>query len=197
MDEATLVEVLQGVALAIALAACAGIRAWLPLLLAGSLHRAGLLQLGPSFEFLGSNRALILFGVASLLEIVGDKIPAVDHGLDAISSVLRPLAGALLAASVLGRFADPLTAIALGIAVGAPTAIVPHADQVGPAGALHALHGRSRQPDREPARRLAGAGDVPARRPGPDRRRAGPAAASRSSRPRRFARRQRSAVRTA
>jgi hypothetical protein len=74
---------------------------------------------------------LILFGVASVLEIVGDKIPAVDHGLDAISSVLRPLAGALLAASVLGRFADPLTAIALGIAVGAPTAIVPHLTKSG------------------------------------------------------------------
>ena len=131
MDEATLVEVLQGIALAVALAACAGIRAWLPLLLAGGLHRAGLLQLGPSFDFLGSNRALILFGVASVIEIVGDKIPAVDHGLDAISTVLRPLAGALLAASVLGRFADPLTAIALGVAVGAPTAIVPHATKSG------------------------------------------------------------------
>ena len=131
MDEATLVEVLQGIALSVALAACAGIRAWLPLLLAGGLHRAGLLQLGPSFDFLGSNRALILFGVASVIEIVGDKIPAVDHGLDAISTVLRPLAGALLAASVLGRFADPLTAIALGVAVGAPTAIVPHATKSG------------------------------------------------------------------
>ena len=126
MDEATLVEVLQGIALAVALAACAGIRAWLPLLLAGGLHRAGLLQLGPSFDFLGGNRALILFGVASVIEIVGDKIPAVDHGLDAISTVLRPLAGALLAASVLGRFADPLTAVALGISLGAPTAIAPH-----------------------------------------------------------------------
>jgi len=131
MDEATLVEVLQGVALAIALAACAGIRAWLPLLLAGGLHRAGLLQLGAGFDFLGSNRALMLFGVASVIEIVGDKIPAVDHGLDAISTVLRPLAGALLAASVLGRFADPLTALALGVAVGAPTAIVPHATKSG------------------------------------------------------------------
>ncbi len=131
MDEATLIEVLQGIALAIALAACAGIRAWLPLLLAGGLHRAGLLQLGSSFDFLGGDRALILFGVASVIEIVGDKFPAVDHGLDAISSVLRPLAGALLAASVLGRFADPLTAIALGIAVGAPAAIVPHATKSG------------------------------------------------------------------
>jgi hypothetical protein len=131
MDEATLVEVLQATGLAIALAACAGVRAWLPLLLAGGLHRAGLLQLGASFDFLGSNRALAIFAVATVLEIVGDKIPAVDHGLDALSTVLRPLAGAMLAASVLGRFTDPLTALALGVAVGAPTAIVPHVAKSG------------------------------------------------------------------
>ena len=131
MDEATLVELLQATGLAIALAACAGIRAWLPLLLAGSMHRLGLLQLGSSFDFLGSNRALAIFGVATVLEIVGDKIPAVDHGLDAISTLLRPLAGAMLAASVLGRFTDPLTAVALGVAGGAPTAIVPHVAKSG------------------------------------------------------------------
>lgn len=131
MDEATLVEVLQAVGLAIALSACAGIRAWLPLLLAGGLQRLGWLELGASFDFLGSNRALILFAVATVLEIAGDKIPAVDHTLDAISTVLRPAAGAMLAASVMGRVTDPLTAAALGLAVGAPTAIVPHAAKTG------------------------------------------------------------------
>src|SRR5688572_31451589 len=46
------------------------------------------------------------------------KIPAVDHALDAISTVLRPAAGALLAASVMWQIQDPLTAAVLGIAVG-------------------------------------------------------------------------------
>ena len=36
-------------------------------------------------------------------------------------------AGSLLAASVLWQVSDPLTALALGVAVGAPTALVPHA----------------------------------------------------------------------
>jgi hypothetical protein len=58
---------------------------------------------------------------------VGDKIPAVDHALDVIGTPLRPAAGALLAASVLGTVSDPLTAIVLGTAVGAPSALVPHA----------------------------------------------------------------------
>lgn len=127
MEEARLVELLPSVGLAIALAACAGVRAWLPLLLAGGLARSGFLELGDSFSFLGSDKALVLFGLATVLEIVADKVPALDHALDAVSTVLRPAVGALLAASVIGRFADPLTALALGVAVGAPAALVPHA----------------------------------------------------------------------
>ncbi len=120
-------DVVSSVSLAIGLAACAGVRAWLPLLLAGGLARAGFLTLGPSFAFIGSNRALILFGVATLVEMIGDKVPAVDHALDMLSTVLRPAAGALLAASVMWEVRDPLTALALGVAVGAPAAMVPHA----------------------------------------------------------------------
>ena len=41
--------------------------------------------------------------------------------------MLRPAAGSLLAASVLWQVSDPLTALALGVAVGAPTSLVPHA----------------------------------------------------------------------
>jgi hypothetical protein len=127
MEWSALVEFLPALALGVALAACAGLRAFLPLLLAGLLARAGFLDLGPSFQFLASNRALVVFGVASLIEILGDKIPAVDHALDALGTPLRPAAGALLAASVLGRVSDPLVALALGTAVGAPAALVPHA----------------------------------------------------------------------
>jgi hypothetical protein len=117
--------------LALSLAACAGLRAWLPLFLAGALARFGLFELGRSYAFLGSNRALLLFGLASLVEIAADKIPAVDHALDLASTVIRPLAGALLAASVFGRVTDPVLSAALGVAVGAPAALVPHAAKAG------------------------------------------------------------------
>jgi hypothetical protein len=120
-------EVVPAIALAIGLAACAGLRAWLPLLLTGGLARSGVIEVGPSFAFIASDRALILFGVASVVEILADKIPAVDHALDALGTVLRPAAATVLAASVFGSFADPVTALALGAAVGAPTALVPHA----------------------------------------------------------------------
>lgn len=127
MDAASLVGTLPVVALAVALAACAGLRAWLPLLLAGAASRVGWLELGESFRFLGSDKALLLFGLASLLELVADKVPAVDHALDALATPLRPAVGALLAASVLGHVSDPLTALVLGTALGAPAALVPHA----------------------------------------------------------------------
>jgi hypothetical protein len=127
MDMAALTEFLPVLALAIALAASAGLRAWLPLLLASVLARLGVLDLGPSFQFLASNQALFLFGVATAIELIGDKIPAVDHALDVIGTPLRPAVGALLAASVLGTVSDPLTSIVLGTAVGAPSALVPHA----------------------------------------------------------------------
>lgn len=126
MDLVTLRELVPMVALAIALAACAGLRTWLPLLLTGALARAGLVELGPSFQFLASNRALALFGVATVVELLADKIPTVDHALDLLSTPLRPAAGALLAAAALWHVSDPLTALALGAAIGAPSALVPH-----------------------------------------------------------------------
>jgi hypothetical protein len=127
VDSAALQDLVPSLALGIGLAACAGLRAWLPLLLTGVLARLEYIQLGPAFHFLTTNRALALFGVATVVELVGDKIPAVDHALDAIGTVLRPVAGALLAASVLWEVQDPLTAVALGVVVGAPSALVPHA----------------------------------------------------------------------
>jgi hypothetical protein len=126
MDRA-IVEWVPAVALAIALASTAGIRAWLPLLLAGLLTRAGWLELGSSFAFLASTRALVILAVASVLEILGDKIPAVDHALDSLGTPLKLGAGALLAAAAFGTVTDPLTSTLLGVAVGAPTALVPHA----------------------------------------------------------------------
>ncbi len=49
-----------------------------------------------------------------------------DHALDVLGTPLRRGAGARLAASVLGTVTDPLTAVVLGTAVGAPSAFGPH-----------------------------------------------------------------------
>lgn len=115
------------ITLGFSLAACAGLRAWLPLLIAGMTARfTDTVELGDAFAFLESTPALVVFGVATVAEIVGDKIPAVDHALDAFGTVARPAAGALLSAAVLYQVEDPLWALGIGICVGAPTAAVPH-----------------------------------------------------------------------
>lgn len=127
-DDATLaLSWVPTLALAVSLAASAGLRAFLPLLLAGALSRLGVLSLGEGYAFLGSTPALVCFGAATALEIAGDKIPAVDHALDAGGTFVRPVAGSLLAASVMWQIDEPLWAMALGIVVGAPTALAPHA----------------------------------------------------------------------
>ena len=74
-------EVIPAVGLAIGLAACAGLRAWLPLLLTGALVRADVIAVGSSFSFIASNRALILFGLASVFEIMADKVPLKDYNI--------------------------------------------------------------------------------------------------------------------
>jgi hypothetical protein len=97
---------------------------WLPIA-TGVLARFDVLQLGESFAFLQSTPALVLFGVATLLEIAADKIPVLDHGLDVVSTVLRPAAGALLTAGVMWQVNDPMWAAGLGIVLGAPIAAAP------------------------------------------------------------------------
>jgi hypothetical protein len=114
------------IALGVSLAACAGLRAWLPLLVAGIGARVGLVQLGESFDALSSTPALIFFSVATVVEIVGDKIPAVDHALDAAGTFVRPAAGTVLAAAAMWQIDDPAWALGLGLIVGAPAAAAPH-----------------------------------------------------------------------
>ena len=127
-DDATLaLSWIPTIALAVSLAASAGLRAFLPLLIAGILARVGVLELGESYDFVGSTPALICFGVATILEIAGDKIPAVDHALDVGGTFVRPVAGSLLAASVMWQIDEPLWALVLGVIVGAPSALAPHA----------------------------------------------------------------------
>ena len=111
--------------MATSLAACAGLRAWLPLLAVGVLARVGIFPLAESFRFLASWPALIVFGIATIVELVGDKVLAVDHALDAVSTFVRPVAGTVLAAASLTQ-ADPLFATVAGLVIGGGAALTVH-----------------------------------------------------------------------
>src|SRR5688500_9768164 len=115
------IQSVAAIAMGISLAACAGLRAFLPLLAVGIATRMEWWPVQPWLEWVGTNEALITFGVATVLEILADKVPVLDHGLDVFHTVARPVAGALVA---MGSFyqVSPAMAVALGIIVGAPIA---------------------------------------------------------------------------
>lgn len=114
-------EVVPAILMGISLAACAGLRAFLPLLAAGLAVRMEWWHVQPWLQWMGSTEALVTFGLATLLEVLSDKVPILDHALDVFHSFARPVAGALVA---MGAFyqGSPLYATALGIILGAPLA---------------------------------------------------------------------------
>ena len=116
-----MLETLAAAATGIALAASAGLRAFLPLFAAGVAARWFHWPLALPVGWLASEPALVIFGIASAAEVLADKVPAVDHVLDLLQSVLSPIAGALAALSALQGWPAPF-ALALAIIVGAPVA---------------------------------------------------------------------------
>jgi hypothetical protein len=92
----------------IAIAAACGLRAFLPLLLVGVAARAGVITLGASVDWLSHDVTLWTLGIAAAIEIVGDKVPVVDHALDAMGLVVRPVAGGLGAYAALAQWPAPL-----------------------------------------------------------------------------------------
>ncbi|HWW61007.1 MAG TPA: DUF4126 domain-containing protein, partial [Thermoanaerobaculia bacterium] len=95
--------------LGIGLAASSGLNTFIPLLALSSAAKFGVVALNAKFAWLGSNTAMIILIIATALEVIGDKFPAVDHALDTIGTFVRPIAGALAAASVLSHN-DPAVA---------------------------------------------------------------------------------------
>jgi len=116
-----MVETLAAAATGIALAAGAGLRAFLPLFAAGAAARWFQWPIASSVGWLTSDVALVIFGVASAIEVAADKVPTIDHLLDMLQTVLSPIAGAVAALAALQGWPAPF-AIALAIIVGAPVA---------------------------------------------------------------------------
>jgi hypothetical protein len=81
---------------AFGLSGAAGLNAWIPLLAAGLLDRAGQLHLAAPYDALATTPGLIVLGVFFVLDFVGDKVPAVDSLLHAAGSVVHPASGAIL-----------------------------------------------------------------------------------------------------
>ncbi|KAE8764450.1 DUF4126 domain-containing protein [Georgenia thermotolerans] len=91
-----MLELLTGSGLAMA----AGLNAYVPLLALGLLSRfTGLLALPEGWQWLQSDVALVVLGVLLLVEVVADKVPAVDSVNDVLQTVVRPASGGLVLAA--------------------------------------------------------------------------------------------------
>jgi len=119
-------ELVLAVAVGLALAACAGLRAFVPLLATGILARSGHYQISPALEWLTATPALVALSVAALVELLADKIPALDHALDVAQTPVRATSGAIVAAAAFAPF-PTWAAVLLGIAAGGATALSVHA----------------------------------------------------------------------
>ena len=120
--------------LGLGLSASTGLNTFLPLLLLSAAARFNIagIELGQRFEWLSSDTAIIILIVASIVEIIADKVPAVDHFLDSVGTFIRPLAATVATASVLtGADVNPTVAAVVGLMIGAPTSLGFHTLKAG------------------------------------------------------------------
>ncbi|HSB59505.1 MAG TPA: DUF4126 domain-containing protein [Methyloceanibacter sp.] len=89
------------IALGVGLAAATGFRVFLPMLVVSAAAYTGHLPLSENFAWLGTPGALIMLGVAALVEILAYYIPGVDNLLDTLATPAAVVAGTLVSAAVI------------------------------------------------------------------------------------------------
>lgn len=104
-----------------------GINAYLVVLVLGVADRAGSFTDIP--DVLGRWDVLAVAGFLYAMEFVADKIPYIDSTWDAISTAIRPTAGAVIGVLLAGD-ADSLDQAVLGV-VGGGTALLSHLAKAG------------------------------------------------------------------
>ncbi len=103
---------------AFGLASAAGLNAYIPLLIVGLLARyTDLIHLNAPWNTLENPWVLGVLAVLLLIEILVDKIPAVDSINDVIQTFVRPATGAILFAANGNAIADisPVLAMIAGL----------------------------------------------------------------------------------
>ena len=106
--------------LAIGLSAACGFRVFIPPLTYGIFYKANLVELSDSWIWIGNDWVILLFALATIIEILATFIPFIDNTLDIISTPVSMIAGTVLASSSLSNL-DPglqwLLSIICGIGV--------------------------------------------------------------------------------
>jgi hypothetical protein len=120
-------EALFGIMAAFGLSASAGLNAYIPLLVVGVVaHYTNWITLNTPYDLLANPWILILIGILLIVEMLADKIPAVNHINDIIQTVIRPAAGAILFAASAHVITNvhPILALACGLLIGGSVHVV-------------------------------------------------------------------------
>ena len=104
-----------------------GINAYLVVLVLGIADRVG--SVGEIPDVLGRWDVLAVAGFLYVMEFIADKIPYIDSTWDAISTAIRPTAGAVIGVLLAGD-ASSLDQAVLGV-VGGGTALLSHLAKAG------------------------------------------------------------------
>jgi hypothetical protein len=113
-------QLLTGIFTAFGLSASAGLNAYIPLLIVGLLaHYTDLIKLNQPWDTLSHPWIILMLCVLVIIEMLADKVPAVNHINDVIQTVVRPAAGAIAFAASANVVTEvsPVLALACGLLV--------------------------------------------------------------------------------
>ncbi|WP_347372612.1 DUF4126 domain-containing protein [Aequorivita sp. Q41] len=116
-----LFEIILSIFLGVGLAAAVGFRVFLPLLILSLAGYYEIIPLNESWQWVGSLTAVIMMGVATLIEIFGYYIPWLDNMLDTIALPLATVAGTAVVVAT-STDLSPVITWALAIIAGGGTA---------------------------------------------------------------------------
>jgi len=113
-------ELLTGIFTAFGLSASAGLNAYIPLLLVGLLARyTDLIHLNSPWDTLSNPWIVLMLCILVIIEMLADKVPAVNHVNDLVQTLIRPAAGAIAFAASANVVTNvsPILALACGLLV--------------------------------------------------------------------------------
>jgi hypothetical protein len=114
-------ELLTGIFTAFGLSASAGLNAYIPLLAIGLIghYFPQTLSLAKPWDTLASPWIILMLCVLVIIEMLADKVPAVNHINDLVQTFIRPAAGAVAFAASANVVTDvsPVLALACGLLV--------------------------------------------------------------------------------
>ena len=124
METSAVLSIFLSIALGVSLSAAAGFRVFVPFLVMSVAALSGHLSLGEGWSWIGSYPALIVFAIASVVEIATYYIPWFDNLLDTITTPAAVVAGVVLTAASITDLSPLLTWTLAIIAGGGAAAMV-------------------------------------------------------------------------